>query len=96
MKWKYKGAYNGNARLKYKFSNCIDLVVQSSTLKMLHVNYFTLMCMMNNFCVLVRCEHIPVAGESCRSGADSRGEGMAAQEPGPCPNSLVKTDQQRR
>lgn len=45
------------------------------------------------FFVLFRYVHVPAAGASCRGGVDSRGQRMAAEEPGSCPNSLAKTYQ---
>lgn len=48
-----------------------------------------------SFNVLFRCVHIAIAGATCRSGADTRGERMAAEEPDSCPNSLAETDQPR-
>lgn len=48
------------------------------------------------FFILFRCGHVPDAGASCRGGADSRGQGMASEEFGSCPNSLAKTYQPKR
>lgn len=45
--------------------------------------------------IFCRCRHFSVGGASGRGGVDSRGQGMASEEFGPCPNSLAQTHQPR-
>ncbi len=47
------------------------------------------------FFVLRRCEQVPDTGASRRGGVDSRGQGMAAEEPGSCPSSVAEAYQPR-
>lgn len=47
------------------------------------------------FPIFCRCRHFSVGGASGRGGVDSRGQGMASEEFGPCPNSLAQTHQPR-
>lgn len=43
--------------------------------------------------IFCRCRHFSVGGASGRGAVDSRGQGMASKEFGPCPNSLAPTHQ---
>lgn len=45
---------------------------------------------------LYRRPYSPDGGATCRGGVDSGGQGMAAEEPGSHPNSLVEAHQPRR